>query len=395
MDGRHFDALARRIGSRRTAIGGLLAGLLVPFPLETPARRKARKRRHKRRRKVKARKRASDQADTCCPTSISIPPYVNSTTFGSAGSGPSQFAFPLGLTLSGDEMTMWVADFYNHRISVWTLPNRGSTAWTPQTSFGSFGSGPGQFALPTGVAVSGDTLTAWVADRDNSRISVWIRPNSSSTAWAHQTTFGSVGTGPSQFLYPASVAISGDGLTAWVADATNNRIAVWTRPHTGSTAWTSQTTFGSRGSGPSQFAGPTGVAVSSNGLTTWVTDGGNHRIAVWTRPNAGSTAWTPQTTFGSEGSGPSQFQNPYGVAVSIEKLGIWVADTGNNRISVWRRSNGDSTDWTNIATFGSRGSGSREFLSPRGVAVSNDRLKYWVADAGNNRISVWTQVRPA
>jgi DNA-binding beta-propeller fold protein YncE len=99
--------------------------------------------------------------------------------------------------------------------------------------------------------------------------------------------------------------------------------------------WTNQTTFGSFGDGPSQFSFPSGVAVSADMLTVWVTDTNNTRISVWTRPDASSTTWSNATTFGSFGSGASQFANPTGVAVAPDLLTVWVADSGNNRVSVW------------------------------------------------------------
>ncbi|MFM9107890.1 MAG: hypothetical protein ACKOWF_14460, partial [Chloroflexota bacterium] len=101
--------------------------------------------------------------------------------------------------------------------------------------------------------------------------------------------------------------------------------------------WQNQTTFGSAGSGSSQFSNPGGIAVSVDGLTAWVADESNSRISVWTRPDTGAnkTAWTNQTTFGSDGTGSSQFSRPYGVVVSADGLTAWVADYKNNRISVW------------------------------------------------------------
>ena len=59
MDGRHFDALAKQVGSRRTAIGALLAGAL--FPLDAIARKKGKGTS----RKGKAPKRARIQAEPC------------------------------------------------------------------------------------------------------------------------------------------------------------------------------------------------------------------------------------------------------------------------------------------------------------------------------------------
>lgn len=327
----------------------------------------------------------------CCEGSCVTGVWADQTTFGSAGSGASQFWIPKGIALSQDSLTAWVADTENNRISVWTRPAASSTEWTNQTTFGSNGSGSDQLGGPNSLAVSPDGLTAWVVDTGYDRISVWSRPDGSSTDWSNQTTFGSFGSGSSQFHFPLGVAVSPDGLTAWVGDTYNDRISVWSRADAASTDWANQTSFGSHGSGPSQFSYLIGVAVALDGLTVWVVEAGNHRISVWTRPEASSTAWTNQTTFGSEGSGTSQFSSPNGGTVSPDGLTAWVADSGNARISVWSREDAASTAWSNQATFGSNGSGSGHFNFPNSVAVSSNGLTVGVADTDNNRISVWSQ----
>jgi hypothetical protein len=103
----------------------------------------------------------------------------------------------------------------------------GCAAWSNQTTFGSHGAGVSQFNFPSGVAVSPDMLTVWVADTNNTRMSVWTRPSTSSASWSNPTTFGSFGAGLSQFKNPYRVAVAPDGRTVWVADAFNHRISVW------------------------------------------------------------------------------------------------------------------------------------------------------------------------
>jgi DNA-binding beta-propeller fold protein YncE len=217
-----------------------------------------------------------------------------------------------------------------------------AVVWGNQTTFGSQGFDPNQFYQPPGVALSGDGLTAAVADTGNHRISVWTRTTATGTDWTPQTTFGSDsygGSGSTEFDFPNAVALTGDGLTAVVADTNNYRISVWTRPGTtggDATNWTNQTTFGDRdGPGPGQFTNPAGVALSVDGLTVAVADPGNNRISVWTRTTATGTDWTPQTTFGSQGSDPNQFSGPRGVALSVDGRTAVIADLNNNRISVW------------------------------------------------------------
>ena len=99
--------------------------------------------------------------------------------------------------------------------------------------------------------------------------------------------------------------------------------------------WVNQAIIGAYGTGPDKFNGIGSVAVSADGLTAWIVDSGNNRISVWTRPDASSTAWSPEATFGSYGTGSEQFDNPRGIALSADRLTVWVADAFNVRISVW------------------------------------------------------------
>jgi len=277
----------------------------------------------------------SSPAALCCDgTCITSTIWANQTTFGSIGSGASQFRIPQGIAISSDTLTAWVADTLNNRVSVWTRPDDGSVAWTNQTTFGSGGGGSGQFRQPINIAASPDTLTVWVTDSINDRVSVWTRPNISSVTWTNQTTFGTNGGSLGQFRLPYGIAVSNDTLTVWVVEQNNARVSVWTRPTTSSATWTVQTGFGS---GPGLLANPFGLAVSRDRLTVWVADTGNDRTSVWTRPDTSSTAWSNQTTFGSSGSGPSQFGTPIGVAISRDEQTIWVSDNSNHRISVWTR----------------------------------------------------------
>ena len=61
---------------------------------------------------------------------------------------------------------------------------------------------------------------------------------------------------------------------------------------------------------------------------------------------------------------------------------VVVADTGNDRVRVYHPGGVHAFD------LGSRGTGSGEFISPEGVAISGDGI-IAVADTGNHRIQVF------
>ena len=108
---------------------------------------------------------------------------------------------------------VYVADSGNNRIDRFDPTNFAASF----TSFGSSGSGSGQFNFPRGLAVSGGLV--YVADAGNNRID-WFDPTDFAASFA---SFGSQGSGPGQFNDPLGVAVDGSG-DVFVADSLNDRI---------------------------------------------------------------------------------------------------------------------------------------------------------------------------
>jgi DNA-binding beta-propeller fold protein YncE len=325
-----------------------------------------------------------------CGHLVNCPYWTSRGTFGSFGAGDDQFDDPWGVAVSADGLTALIADTGNDRISVWSRPDDDAD-WEPQTRFGSHGSGTDQFDTPYDVAVSADGRIALISD-ENHRISVWTRSTTTSTDWAPQTRFGSLGSNSNQFVAPRGVAVSADGKTAWVAETLNYRISVWTQSGPGG-SWIPKTQFGISSAGPSQLYLPNRVAVSADGMTALITDD-TSRISVWRRSDPDGIDWEPETRFGSYGAGPDEFEYPLGIAVSADGNTAWIAAYYVSRISVWTRKD-DEDSWTNHTEFGTSGSGSAQLQKPMGVALSADERTVLVADFGNNRVSVWVRKCPA
>jgi len=85
-------------------------------------------------------------------------------------------------------------------------------------SFGSNGTGSGQFFNPFGVAVDGAGVV-YVADQSNNRVDSFNPSNFAGTF----TSFGTQGTGNGQFKDPGSVAVDTTG-HLFVSDVSNGRI---------------------------------------------------------------------------------------------------------------------------------------------------------------------------
>jgi DNA-binding beta-propeller fold protein YncE len=222
-------------------------------------------------------------------------------------------ANPFGMSISADGTTAYVIDtlpLVAARVAVYSR-NPGSTTWYYSHAFGN-----GSLSDALSIAVSGDELTAWVADTRKHRILIWTRPSISSTTWSNSAQFGSYGSGDSNFSYPRGVVVSADSLTTWVADMINDRISIWTRPSTSSKTWSYRDSFGTRGEGDSNFRSPRGIAVSADTLTIWIADHKNQRISVWARPDKDSTDWRPSAQFSGFGTGPSALKYPQRVAVT-------------------------------------------------------------------------------
>ena len=83
------------------------------------------------------------------------------SVWGAAGAGPGDLRTPFGVAVSSGRL--YVADFGNDRVQVFSLD--GSLL----ASFGSRGSGEGQFQRPADVAVGADG-SVYVTDHFNDRI---------------------------------------------------------------------------------------------------------------------------------------------------------------------------------------------------------------------------------
>jgi hypothetical protein len=91
--------------------------------------------------------------------------------------------------------------------------------------FGSSGSGNGQFATPAGIAVKRGGATGngiYVVDSGNDRVQVFNENG------IFQGSFGSSGTGDGEFSGPTALAVTDDSI--YVADNGNSRVQMLTNP---------------------------------------------------------------------------------------------------------------------------------------------------------------------
>jgi DNA-binding beta-propeller fold protein YncE len=184
--------------------------------------------------------------------------------FGESGSAPGQLDDPEGIAIvpagavtSPTSGEVWVGDFANDRIDEFTETGEYIG------SFGSEGSGEGQFKGPDGIAFSGEDV--YVVDSGNSRVQEF------SMSGTYVAKFGAKGTGEGQFQTPTGIAsepVSGD---LYVADSANNRIEEF------NPAGTFVVAFGKKGEGNGEFTSPQSLAVNPTG-DVYITDTTNNRV---------------------------------------------------------------------------------------------------------------------
>lgn len=277
------------------------------------------------------------------------------------GSGPGQLKEPRDAA-TGPDGTIYVADFKNHRVGVFSP----SGVWLG--SWGTHGAEPGQFKEPYGIDV--DVLgNVYVADSNNDRIQAFRADGT------YLRSYGTSGDVPGTFSMLRNVAVgNGSAPGVFGADLWGRRIEQFS--HDG----THVRTFGGDAPPDGGLNEPYGVAITPD--LTYVADMVNQRIQAYR--SDGSFAFA----FGSRGWwGDLDGMNwPRDIAVTADG-NVWVADTKNFRLTEFT-----STGTPTGRTLGSRGSETGQLNWPYAIAAAGDHLI--VADTWNSRVERWDPSQP-
>jgi sugar lactone lactonase YvrE len=290
-------------------------------------------------------------------------------------------------------------------------------------------------AQPVAIAFGGTDM--WVVDSANHRILVF--PQAGNTYTSANRVLGQLDfsynapnmvEGKELFLYDPFARVGFAGVAVdttrnppplYIADSLNNRILAFrdarnVRPGQS----TPDLVIGQpdlRTTTPNTFTGtadqpndatlitPVGLVVDKVG-DLWVADSGNSRVLRFSRPfeqtdTVRANLVLGQASMFSKVTDPlrNQMRTPWGLALTNDGH-LMVSDASHHRVLVFRKpEGGDFRSGQNAdlvigqSDFTSSGSGNatNRFNSPRSLAVdTSDRL--YVADAGNNRISIFSGV---
>src|SRR4051794_15321570 len=273
---------------------------------------------------------------------------------------------------------VYVLDSENERVQVFAASDgRHVASFGDATMFDLVGGNP---ATGAGISASGIAVNqpssdvapvVYVADQGFDRVDRFVLdPVTLTPTGPPQTTAPGVG-----LAAPQGLALDPAGTRLFVADDDNHRIVVLDPASLGSIGQ-----FGSFGTGPGQFRNPYDVAVDGRSQL-YVADNLNGRGDVFA---AGSFGFL--TTFGRPAYGPGvgnlEIVRAVGALTDLPGGGVATADTANNRVQVFDASGAVSAAW------GLAGRGPGYLTRPRGVALApNGSLA--VADSFDQRIELF------
>ena len=284
------------------------------------------------------------------------------------GSADSTTAAPLGamainpgLSANTNMATMvmdakgnlYVADVYNNTIRM-ISPTGVMTTFAGKA--GTAGSTDGistavTFNQPNGLAMDG-AGNLYVADSGNFTVRMY---DATKLQWF--TIAGKAGTtgttdgglGASLFKRPSGICVTADGNTIFLTDSTAGKIR---KLANSAGAWTSTTLTTTFASGAA-FYTPMGIAIDASG-NLYVAERYNYFVAMLAPPVSPATAWTGTVIGGTSGTkgytegNPSLFLGPQGLSLDSNGA-VYVADYSNNMV---RKLTGAAGVWTSTAVVG-------------------------------------------
>lgn len=318
--------------------------------------------------------------------------------FGEPGTGAGQFSTDHWMriaTNAGGEI--FVTDQGGSRVQLWTGSNYHASY---KASFGSQGTGNGQFKVLTDVGTDPTDGSLWVTDDDNDRIQhfsatgtylgkfatcldpgavelnavgdLFVACSGSGSVRKYSDTgtllktLATFGSGNGQVRFPLDLTFNSEG-KLWVADNENERLVQFDAAGN----WIKAVPLAA-------WSRPWGIAADADG-NIWAAEPIHHRVSVY------SPSGAVLNQFGTQGSGPGQFEWPSDVEIDPQGY-AWVPDGGNNRVQIF------NPQGEYVTRFGKTGSGAGEFNTYWWMRLSmNAEGDLFITDQGNSRVVRWQE----
>ncbi|CAF0825655.1 unnamed protein product [Adineta steineri] len=274
------------------------------------------------------------------------------------GNQLDQLFHPQGIYVDDDHQTIYIADFYNHRIVEWKYRAKNGQVVVGRNGKGSRSD---QLNFPTGVIVDKKNDSIIICDCGNKRVVQWPRQK------------GKNGDTIISDIDCRGLTVDKNG-DLYVSDWKKNEVR---RLKQGETEGTIVAGGNGEGNNLSQFCYPTYIFVDED-RSIYVSDCVNHRVMKWIKG-----AKEGIVVAGGHGFGNSltQLYRPQGVVV--DHLGnIYVADCDNHRIMRWCKESCEGS-----IVVGGNGCGDKPYqiYGPKGLSFDVQGNLY-VVDQGNHRI---------
>ena len=313
-------------------------------------------------------------------------------SFGSLGTGPGQFgdgARQITVDASGN---VWAADYGNTRLLKFTASGSFVAAYPspPQDA------PKGALALPRDVAVSPSNKGIYVVEQNNHRVQRFNADGSPNQMWGRRSS-----TAPQGLNYPRGIAIQPGNGRMWIANTTSSLVRM-VSPTFGMVKdlkGFSEPIDIEFGNGKAYVGDANGGEVRILDASTGATQGKlNVRAAgVAVDPASGDiyvSSWYDDRVYHYTANGEQGVPAVIGSRGSdagqflnpwdIDIVGglLYVTDADRSVVIVYTR------DGQFVGEFGSAGSGPGQFQNPSGL-THDGAGKLYVADAGNDRIQVF------
>jgi sugar lactone lactonase YvrE len=273
------------------------------------------------------------------------------------GNGLSQFNDPYGLYIDDDE-TIYVADYYNHRVVEWK-----SGATSGQVVAGGNGQGnqANQLNRPSAVIVDKETDSLIICDYENQRVVRWPRRN------------GKNGETIISDIFSYGLTMDNDGYL-YVCDCNKHEVKRWKIGEKNGTVVAGGNGLGNR---LDQLNNPFDVFVDQD-HSVYVSDRRNHRVMKWMK---GAKEGVVVAGGQGAGNGLTQLNNPRGMIV--DQLGtVYVVDYSNYRVMRWPKGSTQGS-----VVVGGNGGGAKPNQFSGCCDLSFDRQgNLYVSDHVNHRI---------